>query len=173
MSTLPCIALGVSALHKTHAASNLYVLASMFNQIVASKIYNFSQLPDWKNQLIANPLSLFYPWGKIGEQPFNVADRDARSDVLTYAHWLNTIEKEPSYSCLSTDNNGVLKKGYWGTYNELLKQLPKHLTGNKIVCDAEAKVKLREHREYLFSKFFSPDDVAFILQTIPSETVTK
>lgn len=171
MSTLPCISLGVASLHKTHAAANMYVLASMYNQLVASKIYNFSQLPDWKDQLIANPLALFYPWGKLGESPFNVADRNERSKVLTYAHWLNAIEKEPYYSCLSTDSNGVIKKGYWGTYNYLLTELPMHLKGNKVFSNTDAQAKLKEHREYLFSKFFSPEDVAFIMQTIPGETV--
>ena len=126
--------------------------------------------PLWKEKLVADPLMFFFPYSKLLQPPFSAAGRTEQSEVVTYAQWISTIEGDACFACLCTDTAGMVKRGFWTTYNDLISNLPLYSLGSKIGYDADAVVKLKEIREALFGLFFEPDDVSFILKTIPCTT---
>lgn len=161
----------VQNLADTYAIKNIYAAANELNCMQASRLYNYSNDPQWKFKLAADPLMFFYPWGKLGEAPFSLEGRDERAELLSYSFWVSVLEEDGFYNCITgTDAQGMIKRGYWHVFNDMIAHLPTWKLGNKITTDADAVAKLKEHREALFSLYFSPDDVAFIMATIPCTT---
>jgi hypothetical protein len=169
LSVFPNVTLGINSLGFTSSKSQAYINGAVFNSHMAVKLFTFSQLPNWKEELMNNPMALFFQWDSFKGEPFSVVARNVRSEILCFALWESVIESDAYYACLCTDSKGVVKSGYWKTWAELCSCLP--LTKISDVKDGqEALFKLQEHRKALFLKYFSPVDTDFILATIPNGT---
>ena len=161
---------GIETLAETSDVSKKYIRAATYNQLVASHVYDFSRKPDWKKLLEADSLALFFPWARLGDAPLSIEEHDERSTTLLYAQWECVLDLDVMYPCLCTNQDGVIKRGYWTAWNTMTQELPTYGLGGVIKTDADAAAKLREHREALFSGYFEPDDVKFIMGTIPCTT---
>lgn len=158
----------IAALAFTNSHAQHYSNGAKFNVEAATRIFSFLCDPNWKEKLKANPLALFYTWGKLADEPICISERQGRSKLLAYSLWMCELDDDVYYPCLCTDSEGMVKGGYWRS----LKWMGEFCEVNDVdpQTEEEAVAILQTHRRTLFSKFFEPADVEFIMATIPCTT---